>query len=131
MGLDDAWVVSQVDLAMAEKKVEILLAYRGGRRACPDCGATHSQANLASERQLRYLDTMQFKAIVRARTPRANCLQCGVKTIVVPWADMHARFTLLFEAFAIEADGLLQRQTGFRTVGPRLADGARHPAASR
>ena len=32
----------------------------------------------------------------------ANCPQCGIKTIAVPWADKHARFTLLFEAFAIE-----------------------------
>ncbi len=32
----------------------------------------------------------------------ANCPQCGVKTIAVPWAEKHARFTQLFEAFAIE-----------------------------
>lgn len=98
LGLDEAWVVSQVDLAMAEKKVEILLTHRGGRLACPDCGAACSQADLAPERQWRHLDTMQFQTIVRARTPRANCPQCGVKTIAVPWADKHARFTLLFEA---------------------------------
>jgi transposase len=102
LGLDEAWIVSQVDLAMAEKKVEILLTHRGGRLACPDCGAACSQADLAPERQWRHLDTMQFQTIVRARTPRANCPQCGVKTIAVPWADKHARFTLLFEAFAIE-----------------------------
>jgi len=27
---------------------------------------------------------------------------CGVKTIAVPWAEKHSRFTLLFEAFAID-----------------------------
>ncbi|MFO0251845.1 MAG: helix-turn-helix domain-containing protein [Planctomyces sp.] len=27
---------------------------------------------------------------------------CGVKPIAVPWAENHSRFTLLFEAFAIE-----------------------------
>ncbi len=32
---------------------------------------------------------------------RANCSQCGVKTIAVPWAGKHSRFTLLFEAFAV------------------------------
>jgi len=102
LGLDEAWIVSQVDLAVADKKVEILLTHRGGRLVCPDCGAGCAQADLAPERQWRHLDTMQFQTIVRARTPRANCPQCGVKTIAVPWADKHARFTLLFEAFAIE-----------------------------
>jgi len=102
LGLDEAWIVSQVDLAVADKKVEILLTHRGGRLVCPDCGAGCAQADLAPERQWRHLDTMKFQTIVRARTPRANCPQCGVKTIAVPWADKHARFTLLFEAFAIE-----------------------------
>ena len=37
-------------------------------------------------------------------TPRihANCPTCGVKTAEVPWAGKHSRFTLMFEAFAIE-----------------------------
>ena len=33
--------------------------------------------------------------------PRSACTACGVKTIAVPWAGKHSRFTLLFEAFAI------------------------------
>jgi transposase len=102
LGLDEAWVVERVDLAMVEKKVEISLKHRGGRLACPECGASCGQADLAPERTWRHLDTMQFQTIVRARTPRAACPQCGVKTIAVPWAEKHSRFTLMFEAFAIE-----------------------------
>ena len=45
---------------------------------------------------------MQFETIIKTRIPRANCSSCGVKTITVPWAGKHSRFTLLFEAFAIE-----------------------------
>ena len=35
-------------------------------------------------------------------SPRPECLEHGVKTAEVPWAGKHARFTWLFEAFAIE-----------------------------
>jgi transposase len=45
---------------------------------------------------------MQFETRLSARTPRANCQTCGVKTTEVPWAGKHSRFTLLFEAFAIQ-----------------------------
>jgi len=45
---------------------------------------------------------MQFESILKARTPRCDCKSCGVKTIEVPWAGKHSRFTLMFEAFAIE-----------------------------
>ena len=30
------------------------------------------------------------------------CPDCGVRTVTVPWAEKHSRFTLLFEAFAID-----------------------------
>ena len=45
---------------------------------------------------------MQFETRLRARVPRADCKECGVKTMAVPWADKHSRFTLMFEALAIE-----------------------------
>ena len=45
---------------------------------------------------------MQFQTVLKARVPRCACENCGVKNIKVPWAEKHSRFTLLFEAFAIE-----------------------------
>lgn len=44
---------------------------------------------------------MQFKTEIHAATPRCRCAACGVKTIAVPWAGKHSRFTLMFEARAI------------------------------
>lgn len=102
LGLDAQWRVEQVDFSLAEKKVEISLAHVGGGLCCPECGAGCPQADQAPQREWRHLDTMQFQTLIRARVPRANCPQCGVKTVVIPWADKHSRFTLLFEAFAIE-----------------------------
>jgi transposase len=102
LGLDADWRVEQVDFSLEEKKVEIRLAHIGGSLCCPECGGVCAQADLAPERQWRHLDTMQFQTVIRSRIPRSKCPQCGVKTIAIPWADKHSRFTLLFEAFAIE-----------------------------
>jgi transposase len=102
LGLDDSWEVGAVDLQPDAKRVEIALRHRGGKIACPECGASCSRADLAPERTWRHLDTMQFETVLRARVPRVDCPQCGVKTAAVPWAGKHSRFTLLFEAFAIE-----------------------------
>jgi transposase len=101
LGLDAAWEVSDVSLSLEEKRVEISLEHRGGRVECPECGAECSIADHAPARTWRHLDTMQFETRLSARTPRADCKACGVKTIQVPWAGKHSRFTLLFEAFAI------------------------------
>jgi transposase len=102
LGLDASWEVSEVSLSLEEKRVEITLVHRGGPVTCPDCDAKCSIADHAPERTWRHLDTMQFETVLRAQTPRAKCKACGVKTTTVPWAGRHSRFTLMFEAFAIE-----------------------------
>ncbi len=101
LGLDTAWVVSEVALCLAENRVDILVEHAGGQVDCPECGGSCSIADHAPERTWRHLDTMQFETRLRARVPRANCRSCGVKTTAVPWAGKHSRFTLMFEAFAI------------------------------
>ena len=30
---------------------------------------------------------MNFETVIKARTPRTNCVECGVKTVAVPWAE--------------------------------------------
>lgn len=102
LGLDAGWEVSDVTLSLEEQRVSILVTHAGGRVICPECGEECSIADHAPERTWRHLDTMQFETRLRARVPRANCQTCGVKTTSVPWADKHSRFTLLFEAMAIE-----------------------------
>ena len=100
--LDSDWQVGTVDLSTDEKRISISLTYIGGAVRCPECGERCGLKDHASERQWRHLDTMQFETILTARVPRSNCSNCGVKTISIPWSHKHSRFTLLFEAFAIE-----------------------------
>lgn len=102
LGLDQSWRVDSVDFNPSEKRVLIEITHVGEALSCAECQASCPQADLAPQRTWRHLDTMQFATEIRARIPRSKCTNCGVKTIVVPWADKHSRFTLLFEAFAIE-----------------------------
>lgn len=103
LSLEKQWKVAAIDLKLEDKRVEIRLIHESAQRVkCPECGGKCSVHDHAPERQWRHLDTMQFETILCARLPRANCPECGVKTITVPWAGKHGRFTLLFEAFAID-----------------------------
>ena len=102
LGLDKHWEVERVDLQMAAKQVRIDLRHvRGGPLSCPQCQNACAMFDHAPEREWRHLDTMQFETVLRARVPRCQCADCGVKTIAVPWAGKHSPFTWMFEAFAI------------------------------
>lgn len=103
LGIGSPWEVKTVELKLAEKKVEIELGWQWGAAAkCPECGRGCSIHDCAPERTWRHLDTMQFTTLIRARTPRSDCPEHGVKTMSVPWAAPQGRFTLLFERFAVE-----------------------------
>jgi transposase len=57
---------------------------------------------MATERVWRHLDLMQLETRIRARVPRCNCQNFGVKSTVVSWPQKPSRSTLLSEAFAIK-----------------------------
>ena len=102
LGLDKSWIVTSVDLDLSGKRVTIRLEHVGSKLVCPECSKGCSRKDHAPERRWRHLDTMRFETILEACVPRSNCVQCGVKTIHVPWASRHSRFTVMFEVFAIE-----------------------------
>ena len=103
LGIGSPWGVKSVELKLTEKKVEIELGWQWGAAAqCPLCGRACSIHDCAPERTWRHLDTMQFTTLIRARTPRSDCPEHGVKTMSVPWAAPQGRFTVLFERFAVE-----------------------------
>ncbi|MFO0226285.1 MAG: transposase family protein [Planctomyces sp.] len=102
VGLNQDLVIADVQLDVRNKTLTLPLEFVGDHVVCPECGATCSMKDHAAERSWRHLDAMQFQTILTARVPRCSCTTCGVKTIAVPWAEKHSRFTLLFEAFAID-----------------------------
>ena len=101
LGLDASWMVEDVDLDLESTRVQIRLRHVGNSLNCPECGESRPKADTAPTRTWRHLDTMQFTTEIQAAVPRCRCAQCGTKTIAVPWAGKHSRFTLMFEAFAI------------------------------
>ena len=102
LGLGEEWMVSKVELDVAGRRVDIFVEYAKKAAVCPECGELAGLHDSLAERTWRHLDTMQFETVIHARTPRVSCPRHGAKVIEVPWASKHSRFTLLFEAFAIE-----------------------------
>lgn len=103
LGLIPPWLVTNVDLQMNARLVEIDVQWPIDHRPeCPECGRSCSINDHREERRWRHLDTMQFQTIIKSRVPRADCPEHGVKTIAVPWAGPNSRFTLLFERLAID-----------------------------
>jgi transposase len=134
LGLDKAWRVSDVCLATDLKRVEIALEPTGTPLVCPECGKTAPGYDKGEERSWRHLDTMQFETRITARVPRCKCLDCGVKTVAVPWAGRHSRFTLMFEAFAIEvmlACGNVKAAAGLLNLDWNAADAVMKRAVDR
>jgi transposase len=124
LGLDGSWQVVSVDLALEKRRVEICVEHGGSGLSCPECGEGCSLADHAPQRQWRHLDTMQFETVIVSSVPRTRCKTCGVKTVAVPWAGKHSRFTLMFEAFAIQvlmASSSVQRAAGLLNLDWKAA----------
>lgn len=103
LGLVPPWCVASVDLQMDQKRVVLEVHWPEDHSVlCPECGAECRMKDHRDERRWRHLDTMQFETIITCRVPRSDCPEHGAKTITVPWASPHSRFTLMFERFAIE-----------------------------
>lgn len=102
VGLNEDWAVGDVHLDLEQKTLTLSLEFVGPNVVCPECGVRCAMKDHAAERSWRHLDAMQFQTILKARIPRCSCDTCGVKTISVPWAEKHSRFSMLFEAFAIQ-----------------------------
>ena len=103
LGLVAPWTIRDVDLNVEKATLDIHVEEKGaGTFQCPECGTASAGYDHAPTRRWRHLDTMQFTTEIVARLPRISCAEHGVKTIAVPWAEGSSRWTLLFEAFAVE-----------------------------
>lgn len=102
LGLEHPWQVTDVNLSIEKLQVDITVDYVGQGGHCPECGKLCNLHDHSPTRHWKHLATMQFTTFLHSSTPRTNCPEHGVKTIVVPWARKNSGFTLLFEAFAIK-----------------------------
>ena len=101
LGIAAPWDVTRVELDDRAKTVHVWLEEQSGTSfVCPECQTTSPLYDHV-DRSWRHLDTCQYETRLHARVPRIECLTHGVKTVPVPWAAAHSRFTLLFERLAI------------------------------
>ncbi len=97
------WDIERVTWNMQEGHIDVFVSHRKSvKMACPECGDLVSIHDHTKERSWRHLDTCQLHTIVHASIPRVRCKCHGVLQVEVPWAGPHARFTMLFERFAID-----------------------------
>lgn len=101
LGLVPPWTISNITIDTEGETLAIVVEYGSATGSCSECGAECTVHDVRTQRSWRHLDMMQFQTTIHAEIPRVSCATHGVRSISVPWADKHSRFTLLFEAFAI------------------------------
>jgi len=103
LGLKAPWSVDHVELDTISQRVDVWVVHPSGRKwPCPECGKEGTLHDHAEERVWRHLDSCQFQTFLHASPPRVACPDHGVRQVRLPWAEPHARFTLLLERFAID-----------------------------
>jgi len=117
LGLTSPWTVRDVKLDTENQEIRVQVDHpRGTKFCCSECQQELSCYDHGEERHWRHLDSCQFKTILVARVPRVDCPKHGVRSVSVPWAEPHSRFTLLFERFAIEVLQMTQTVKGAMTI---------------
>jgi transposase len=103
LGLTDPWFVTDVELSIEERRVEVFVSHEDGRLwECPQYGTELSVYDHSELRSWRHLDTGGLKTFLKARPPRVSCPTDGVRQVHLPWAEPKSRFTRGFERFAID-----------------------------
>ena len=100
LGLEEPWEVVEVTLDLEGKRVDVVLRVEAGTLWCEE-GAQLPVAGY-EEREWRHLDTMQLETVLRARVPRVRYPDGKTRMVKVPWAGERSRWTLSFEALAVE-----------------------------
>ena len=127
------WVVSEVHLDMEQLVNEVRLKVKPGAIwGCPKC-RERMHIKEWRTRRWRHLDSCQLKTILEAAVPVVECSEHGAQTVQVPWAEGSSRFTMFFEAFAIQ---VLEACSGARAaellgISWDQADGIKQRAVRR
>ena len=102
LGLQPPWVVEQVKLDVASKRIHFEVSCSDVLLSCPACAATSQPVHDRLRRSWCHLDFFQFEAWLHADVPRVACRSCGKTTqLSVPWARPGSGFTAAFEALAV------------------------------
>ncbi len=99
LGLQAPWeILEDTYDDQAQRRTVTLTCTDPSSLTCPKCGKVDPFYDLRTERQWRHLDTCTYQTIL---VPRIQCLEHGVKTVWVLWADASSRYTHDFEEYVI------------------------------
>jgi transposase len=102
LGLQPPWVVEEVKLDTAKRRIDFEITCGSALLACPACGAAGQPVHDRMRRSWRHLDFFQFEAWLHCGVPRVACGTCGKTTQApAPWARPGSGFTAAFEALAL------------------------------
>ena len=102
LGLSSPWTVTRSEFDAEDGRLDLDLDFpRGSRFACAQCGREGCAVHDTKDETWRHLDFFQHRTLLRARTPRVACPDCGVRKVATPWARAGSGFTLLFEAYVL------------------------------
>jgi transposase len=123
LALGDAWQVTTVDYAEAERKITIRVAETPQlwpRQRCYQCNSGNvSGYDHAPERRWRHLNVCQLESEIACALPRGRCRDCrSVFTVRPPWEGRSNRFTQEFEGFALT----LMREMPVKKAGEILGE---------
>lgn len=103
LGLEKPWSVDRVELDVKKQRVDVWTKHDKPKSwTCPTCEKSVGLHDHDEERAWRHLDSCGFQTFLHARIPRVSCPEHGVHQVRVSWAEPKARFTALFERFAID-----------------------------
>ncbi len=103
LGLEAPWTVRSVELNVQGQRVDVWAGHAEDVRwPCLECGTPLGLYDHSEERVWRHLDSCQFMTYLHAQPPRVECPTHGVRQARLPWAEVRARFTALFERLGID-----------------------------
>src|SRR4051812_11424392 len=94
LGLASPWQVAAVELDPEQCRVRVrVVPEEGTTWTCPACDQPCPGYDAREQRAWRHLDSCAFETWLVAILPRVRCPEHGVRTVAVPWAEPHSRFT--------------------------------------
>ena len=94
LGLSEPWELSGQRLDIEKRPHELhleVVAERGALFPCPECGRA-CKAHDFTRFTWQHLNFFRHHCFIKARVPRVDCPDHGVKRAVVPWARPGSRF---------------------------------------
>ena len=97
------WQITKTEMDAKGLMILVHLGHeKGDLFPCPCCGKVCSVYDHQELRTWRHLDTCQYQTYLKAKLPRTNCLECGIKTVAPTWSTSHSRLTAQFECHVID-----------------------------